>query len=432
MNPLAEDLNRALADTPIGSLLSQQGQNLYFPKGIVAQAQEAGRLKPRFNATAGVAMEGGQPFMLPSLRRMLPELSPAEAVDYAPTGGLPKLRRIWRQEQVEKNPALANVSFSQPMVTAGVTHGLSLAADLFVDRGDAVCFADPAWENYELIFKAKKDAAVSAFPFFNKAMRFNVEAVERRLAQGLDRNKIILILNFPHNPTGYSLFMEETEEVVRTLQAAAERGRKILVIVDDAYYGLFHEKNQPRQSLFALLAGLHGNILACKLDGATKEEFAWGLRIGFITLAAKGLTPGHYEALEQKCLAAVRTSVSSASRPAQSLLVKAMEHPGYKKEKATALEKLAGRYRKVKVILERVSSPFLRPLPFNAGYFCSFRAEGIDALALRERLLRDRGIGVIAFGPDLLRVSYASVEEEGLEEMFAAIFAAAEEMGNHG
>src|SRR5574342_290188 len=33
------------------------------------------------------------------------------------------------------------------------------------------------------------------------------------------------------------------------------------------------------------LANLHPRILAIKLDGATKEEFVWGFRTGFITFA---------------------------------------------------------------------------------------------------------------------------------------------------
>ena len=49
-----------------------------------------------------------------------------------------------------------------------------------------------------------------------------------------------------------------------------------------------------------LLAQAHQNILAIKIDGATKEEFVWGLRVGFITYGVKGGTKALYDALEQK------------------------------------------------------------------------------------------------------------------------------------
>jgi aspartate/methionine/tyrosine aminotransferase len=430
VNPLAEALNHELSGTLLESLLSQQGQNLYFPKGIVAQAQEAARFPLRFNATAGVALERNQPFLLPSLRAFINCLTPAECVDYAPTGGDPALRQIWKRLLIEKNEGLASVPCSLPLVTAGVTHGLSLTADLFVDQGDTVLCAQPAWENYELIFKEKRGASFSAFPFFNARFKFNLEGMEELLAQQAGKSKIVLILNFPHNPTGYSLSMEETESLLEILQAAAERGQRLLVIVDDAYFGLFYEEGLSRRSLFTALAGLHPNLLACKTDGATKEDFVWGFRIGFLTLAARGLESAHYQALEQKCLAAVRTSVSSASRPAQSLLVRLLENPSYKEEKRSAFVKLAGRYRTVKKILTRESSPFLFPLPFNSGYFLTFRTRGLDAFTLRERLLRERGVGTVALGHDLLRVSYVSVDEEDLPELFREIFSVAEQSKN--
>jgi aspartate/methionine/tyrosine aminotransferase len=435
LHPLAEALNRQLAGSLIGSLLSQQGQNLYFPKGIVAQAQEAGRLKPRFNATAGIAMVNNMPVLLPSLAALAGGLSSAEYVDYAPTGGDPALRRMWQQEQTEKNPGLAAVPTSLPLVTAGVTHGLALAADLFVDRGDMVISAEPAWENYELIFKAKKGAAFTTFPFFSSSLAFNTKAIEKLLAIPAGQGKTIVILNFPHNPTGYSLSIEETHDLTEVLLAAARRGRRLLVIVDDAYFGLLFEDGLSRQSIFTELAGLHENILACKLDGATKEDFVWGFRIGFLTLAARGLEAAHYEALEQKSLAAIRTSVSSASRPAQSLLLRLLGDAAYREEKQAMVAVLAARYRQAKAILAQSSSPFLSPLPFNSGYFLTFRTIGVDAQVLRERLLKERSVGVIALGPELLRVSFASVDESDLPALFDEIFTAAETLGgkgNHG
>ena len=64
----------------------------------------------------------------------------------------------------------------------------------------------------------------------------------------------------------------------------AEAGCNVVAIADDAYFGLFYE-DSLKESLFGKLANLHPRILAIKLDGATKEEFVWGFRTGFITFA---------------------------------------------------------------------------------------------------------------------------------------------------
>ena len=48
-------------------------------------------------------------------------------------------------------------------------------------------------------------------------------------------------------------------------------------------FGLVYENGIFKESLFSKLADLHENVLAVKVDGATKEDYAWGFRVGFIT-----------------------------------------------------------------------------------------------------------------------------------------------------
>ena len=66
-----------------------------------------------------------------------------------------------------------------------------------------------------------------------------------------------------------------------------------------------------------------------KVDGATKENYVWGFRLGFLTLAARGLTAAHFTALEQKLMGAVRSSVSSSGMLTQSLLLRGMRTGTY-------------------------------------------------------------------------------------------------------
>ena len=79
---------------------------------------------------------------LPSIMQYFNDLSPAEALTYAPATGRPDLRKKWREELLRKNPSLAGKTFSTPIVTGGVTHALSLVADLFVDKGEMVMLPD--------------------------------------------------------------------------------------------------------------------------------------------------------------------------------------------------------------------------------------------------------------------------------------------------
>ena len=67
-------------------------------------------------------------------------------------------------------------SFSLPVVTSALTHGLSLTAYLFVDEGDEIIIPDLSWDNYELIFKTGFDAKFITYETF-KNNDFNIDGM---------------------------------------------------------------------------------------------------------------------------------------------------------------------------------------------------------------------------------------------------------------
>ncbi len=423
MNPLAIELNDILKGTAADRLLSDFGRRFYFPRGIAAQAAEARDLAQTYNATIGMACQDGGPMMPAAMEELLSSLSRSEAVEYAPNGGDAALRDLWQREIVRKNPTLEATGMSRPMVVAGLTNGIAQVADLFSDPGDRVIIPDLFWGNYRLIFQERHGADISTYPFFSADGGFNTAGLGEALS-GVA--KATVILNFPNNPTGYSPLREEALAIRDTLVEAAEAGTTVLVICDDAYFGLFYEEDIFAYSPFSLLADAHPNLLAVKIDGPTKEDFAWGFRIGFVTFAGRGLAARQYHALEQKLLGAIRSSVSNCSRPAQSLLLQAMANPDYPSQKQELFDELEARYRMVKEIVSTMSDrSALTPMPFNSGYFLSFSIPG-KAEALRHMLLHKKGIGTIAIGEDYLRVAYASVERDVIKPLFEEIFSASE------
>lgn len=426
MNPLAQELNAVLSGSVAESLLSELGRRLYFPKGIVAQSAEAKKNATRANATIGIATRAGKPIFLPAIRSLVPGLDPDEIFPYAPTQGVEKLRELWKKEIVHKNPDIGSASFSLPLVVPGLTCGISTLADLFADKGDTLVLPDLHWDNYPLIFETRREAVIATFPFFTAAGGFNVDGLRIALGKAAVKGKVLLLLNFPNNPTGYSLLRQEADAVVAVIRDIAAAGRRCLVITDDAYFGLFYEENIYGQSLFARLCSLHENVLAAKVDGSTKEDFTWGFRTGFITLGSRGLSAEQYDALTRKLMGAVRSTVSNSSILAQSLILHAMENPDRDRQKQEAARLLRDRYDRVKAILAAKKSTAIEPLPFNSGYFMSFRLNRGKAEDLRTALLRDSGIGTIAISDACLRVAFSSVDVEKLQELYDMIYAAAE------
>jgi len=108
LNPLAQELNDILRNTTVEALLSDMGIRMYFPKGIIAQSNDAKKAATTANGTIGMTVIHGTPAILPSIQKNVPALKPGELVAYAPTGGIPELRKAWQDKILEKNPLLKN------------------------------------------------------------------------------------------------------------------------------------------------------------------------------------------------------------------------------------------------------------------------------------------------------------------------------------
>ncbi len=427
INPLAQELNDALKGTTAGQLLSDVGTRLYFPKGIIAQSGEAKKLGKVANGTIGTTVVEGKPVMLPSIHKFAPDLTAAELVAYAPTAGNPEFREIWKKELIKKNPRLEGKAISTPVVVPGLTAGISYLSDLFLDENHSLIAADPSWDNYVLIASARRNADFVQFKMF-KDGKFNIDGLEETLKEEAKKGSVRVLLNFPQNPSGYSPTRDEAQRLVSIMKNLAENGTKVMVWCDDAYFGLNYEDDIEPQSLFAYLCDLHENVLAAKIDGPTKEDFAWGARTGFITFGCKGMTESQYDALVKKLMAAIRSSVSCASTPAQTLIRKGYETGKLDEEKKEFRKILERRYALVRKFINEHTSSAIEPLPFNSGYFMSFDTKKINAEELRVRLLNEKGIGTIQIDSRTLRVAFSSLDENKIEVVYQAIYDMAEEM----
>lgn len=431
MNTLATELNSQLEGTVALRLLSGLGKRLYFPKGIIAQSGEAKKFAHKANATIAMAYDGGRPLILSTIAEGMPTLSAVEAVTYAPTAGVETARQAWKDGMLKKNPSLEGSKISLPVVVPGLTAGISYIADLFLEEGNEILVSDPCWDNYGLIFADRRGATVTEIPFFASGPGLDLEGIKKAVQQQAKKGSLRIILNFPNNPSGYSPTKTEAEALINLIKEIAEAGTDVLVITDDAYFGLAYEPDIYPESLFARLATLHERVLAVKIDGPTKEDYVWGLRMGFVTFGSAGMNEGHYDALIKKLMGTIRSSVSCSNTPAQYLMLKTMNDSRSEEEKARFREILHKRYQLVKTLVNtHANHPVLQALPFNSGYFMSFRCKGVSPETLRQNLLKEHGIGTIALGNQYLRIAFSSVEAEHIPFVYETIFKVAEELAN--
>lgn len=427
MNPLAQNLNEQLkqSNPEIFFMLSDLGQNMFYPKGILSQSAEAKSTK--YNATIGMATNDNGKMYANALNQMFNELSPDEIFPYAPPQGIEELRDLWQEKMLKDNPDLTKEVMTRPIVTNALTHGLSLVADLFINSGDTILLPEHNWGNYKLVFNTRHNANIDTYPIFDENGHYTTKSLVKSL-EAYNKDKVVMILNYPNNPTGYTPNNEEVQTIVNAIKSLAEKGTQVVAVIDDAYYGLFYE-DVYTQSLFTSLTNIQSkNVLPVRLDGATKEFFAWGFRVGFITFGVEDASTK--DVLEAKTKGLIRSNISSGPLPSQSAVKHVLKNNvQFNKEIEQNITTLRERYEVTKTVVyaDQYQSHW-QAYDFNSGYFMAIKVKDVNPETLRQHLIEKYSIGVIALNETDIRIAFSCVEKDDIPHVFDSIAKAIDDL----
>lgn len=427
MNPLAQNLNEQLkqSNPEIFSMLSDLGQNMFYPKGILSQSAEAKSTK--YNATIGMATNDNGKMYANALNQMFNELSPDEIFPYAPPQGIEELRDLWQEKMLKDNPDLTKEVMTRPIVTNALTHGLSLVADLFINSGDTILLPEHNWGNYKLVFNTRHNANIDTYPIFDENGHYTTKSLVKSL-EAYNKDKVVMILNYPNNPTGYTPNNEEVQTIVNAIKSLAEKGTQVVAVIDDAYYGLFYE-DVYTQSLFTALTNIQSkNVLPVRLDGATKEFFAWGFRVGFITFGVEDASTK--DVLEAKTKGLIRSNISSGPLPSQSAVKHVLKNNvQFNKEIEQNITTLRERYEVTKTVVyaDQYQSHW-QAYDFNSGYFMAIKVKDVNPETLRQHLIEKYSIGVITLNETDIRIAFSCVEKDDIPHVFNSIAKAIDDL----
>jgi aspartate/methionine/tyrosine aminotransferase len=413
LHPEAQDRNTRLSGLApqVLEALSPLARRAFFPKGIPFQAGQAAGCA--INATIGQITDGaGNPLPLAKLGELLGHLPAKDAFLYSPIGGRLRAKEAWHAKLLKEDARMEAVGLG--VVTAGICHAISMGADLFFHPGDTLILPDLYWDNYEQIFGIRLEGEFRRFPFYS-GHGFNVEGLRAALAAQVGRAHVLL--NFPSNPSGYSPTPEELEAIAEVLtEAAAERS--VVVYCDDAYHGLVFEKTAASKSLFFSLLGKHPNLIPLKCDGVTKELSFFGSRVGFLTF---GVSKEAAAILVDKSMSLIRSGIGSPVGLSQYLIEEELLDPRHDAEFERLRSILERRYRILKDALAKPSEHWT-VYPFNAGCFCLLELRaGLDADAVRQKLIAEESVGVVNQGSSQLRLAFCSLKEEAIAPLVAAL-----------
>ena len=403
------------------SFFSNLGEKIILPQDVLIQSKETATVEGAINATIGIATKNKKAMALPSINKVLTEISNSEYLPYSPTPGLPKVSELWKEKILLDNPHINKEFLSLPMVTTGITQGIDIAANLFSEKGDALLLPNLFWQNYAQIYTIKLGNTIYKYNQFDENNKFSINNFKNELYK-IKEDKISLILNFPNNPTGYTPSNEELSELVEVINVFAKenQNKQLIIVSDDAYFGLFFEKNHKTPTLSATYKlAENSNCLIVKLDGITKEFYSWGLRIGFVTYYTKD--DNLRKLLLEKTQGFLRSTTSSPSNLAQQIALRLLANKQSLEEKEINDSLIKERYNVLKLAISKEElDTLVTVLPFNSGYFFTIKLPAsINAHEFRLKFLNEYKYGVYSMDDDHIRIAFSCLDKELIPELIS-------------
>ena len=215
------------------------------------------------------------------------------ANQYAPTTGIPSLRQAIAAKVEQLYGRTINAD-SEVTVSDGATEGLFSAIQAVVRPGDEVIVFDPAYDSYEPAVTLAGGTTIH-LPLVLPDETADFQIDWNRLADAIGPKTRLIILNFPHNPTGAIFSAADLEKL-----ADIVRDNSIYLISDEVYEHIIFDQ-ADHQSL------LRNDELwerAFVISSFGKTYHATGWKVGYC-VAPQSLTAEFRKIHQWTCYAVV-------------------------------------------------------------------------------------------------------------------------------
>lgn len=305
---------------------------------------------------------------------------------YSDDTGLPQLRKDLAK-YLERHFALTYDPQSEILVTVGASEAIDLAFRALLNEGDEVLLPSPAYVSYAPLI-ALAGGHVKEIPL---SAKHDFRLQKEDLENAISPQSKLLLLNYPHNPTGAILEKKDLEAIAEVVQK-----HDLLVVTDEIYSELTYGK---KPCSIASLAGMKERTLY--ISGFSKAFAMTGWRMGYVAAPKEILA--HLKKIHQ-------LSTLSCPTISQYAAVEALEHG----EDETVRMREAYDERRLYLIKELRKMGLDCFTPEGAFYvFPSIKKTGltsdefVNQLFEKEKLLLISGTAFGQEGEGFVRISYA-------------------------
>jgi N-succinyldiaminopimelate aminotransferase len=321
---------------------------------------------------------------------------------YAPTRGLPQLRRAIC-EHARRFYGLSFDPDANVVVTSGGTEALTASIMALAGQGGEVVLIEPAYDSYRPIAEAV-GAKVKTVKLAPPDWRLDALA----LGEAVTPNTRVLMLNTPLNPVGRAFTRAELEGVAQVLARS-----NAVAVCDEVYEHLIFDGREHIPLI--TLPGMAERVV--RVGSAGKMFSLTGWKIGWVT-GAKPLIG---------VIAKAHQFITFTSSPALQLgIAHALAH-----EMDFTLNLTKSLQANRDLLAERLSRIGFEVLPCEGSYFLTAGIRGLTNENDRrfcERLVREAGVALIPLSvffsggtPDhLVRFAFCK-KRELLEEALARL-----------
>ena len=284
------------------------------------------------------------------------------------------------------------------IVTIGVSEALDIAMRALLNPGDEVIYTTPCFVSYPAEITMAHGVPVPV-PTYEKD---NFTLTPETLQQVLTPKSKVLLLNFPCNPTGAVMGLEN-------LKAVAEIAEKhdLIVITDEIYSELVYDGLEHHS--IAALDGMRDRTIF--LHGFSKAFAMTGWRVGYACGPAE---------IIDAMMKIHQYGIMSANTTSQEAALEALRNG------TSAMLKMRESYRERRNVMVKMLNDMGLKCVMPQGAFYAFpniQSTGLDSKTFARQLLEKEHVAVVpgvAFGEcgeGYVRCCYATGIQEIIEAM---------------
>jgi aminotransferase len=311
---------------------------------------------------------------------------------YTSNLGLPRLRRSI-SDYVRMHFGVRYEPLTEILVSVGVSEAIDLGLRAILNPGDEVLYHEPCYVSYAPSILLARGIPVAISTQAADGFILRAEDVERAVTP---RTKA-LMLNFPTNPTGATMPLDELEKI-----AAVCIRHDLIVFTDEIYSELTYHGEQHHS--IARLPGMRERTVL--LHGVSKAFAMTGWRIGFACAPVE---------LIEAMMKIHQYAILCASIMGQDAAVEALERG----QESVAQMRQEYELRRNYIVSSLNEAGLKCHKPKGAFYaFPNIAATGLSSSEFSLRLLREKKVAVVpgsafgACGEGHVRCSYATALEQ--------------------